>query len=129
MTPGNSSDETSLHNADTLAFAMPPKEIVSEGIALYFQYCHKQPLWLFLPDSLSIPERCRSEVIFGILGLALRYSNNPFLEGRTDQMCRQYTEAARSYVMFRIVQGTVDLSTLQCLCLTALAEYIGENSS
>ncbi|RHZ64500.1 hypothetical protein CDV55_105088 [Aspergillus turcosus] len=128
MTPGNPSDETGLQNADMLPFAMPPKEIVSEGIALYFQYCHKQPLWLFLPDSLSIPERCRSEVIFGILGLALRYSNNLFLEGRTDQMCRQYTEAARSYVMFRIVQGTVDLSTLQCLCLIALAEYIANDT-
>ncbi|GFF68446.1 hypothetical protein IFM47457_02067 [Aspergillus lentulus] len=128
LTPGNPSDESSLDNADILPFAMPPKEIVAEGIALYFQYCHKQPLWLFLPDSLSIPERCRSEVLFGILSLALRYSNNPFLDGRTDRMCRQYAEAARSYVMFRIVQGTVDLSTLQCLCLIALAEYIANDT-
>ncbi|KAH1486860.1 hypothetical protein KXV92_007619 [Aspergillus fumigatus] len=126
LTPGNPGDETGLDNADTLPFAMPPKEVVAEGIDLYFKYCHKQPLWLFLPDSLSIPEQCRSEVVFGVLSLALRYSNNPFLDGRTDQMCRQHAEAARSYVMFRIVQGTVDLSTLQCLCLIALAEYIGE---
>lgn len=126
LTPGNPGDETGLDNADTLPFAMPPKEVVAEGIDLYFKYCHKQPLRLFLPDSLSIPEQCRSEVLFGVLSLALRYSNNPFLDGRTDQMCRQYAEAARSYVMFRIVQGTVDLSTLQCLCLIALAEYIGE---
>ncbi|RHZ53916.1 iron-sulfur cluster-binding protein, rieske family domain protein [Aspergillus thermomutatus] len=128
MARGNPSDETGLQNAHTLPFAMPPKEIVAEGIALYFQYCHKQPLWLFVRDNLSIPERCRSEVIFGILSLALRYSNNPFLEGRTDQMCQQYAEAARSYVMIRIVQGTVDISTLQCFCLIALAEYIANDT-
>jgi hypothetical protein len=109
-----------------LPFAMAPKEIVAEGIALYFQYCHKQPLWLFDPDDLIIPERCRSEVVFSILSLALRYSNNPYLDGRTDHVCRQYAEAARSYAMFRVSQGTVNLSTIQSFCLIALAEYIGE---
>jgi hypothetical protein len=105
---------------------MPPKEVVTEGIALYFQYCHKQPLWLCDTDDLSA-ESCRSEVIFGVLSLALRYSNNPLLEGRVDQMCRQYAEAARSYAMLRVTHGTVNLSTLQSFCLIALAEYTGED--
>jgi hypothetical protein len=126
MTQGRPSDETALHVASMLPFAMPPKDIVAEGITLYFQYCHKQPLWLFDPDNLLIPEKCRSEVVFGMLSLALRYSSNPFLEGRIDQMCRQYAEAARGYAMFRVAQGTVNLSTIQSLCLIALAEYIGE---
>ncbi|KAJ5088774.1 hypothetical protein N7456_012390 [Penicillium angulare] len=107
---------------------MPPKEIVAEGIALYFKYCHKQPLWLFDRDDVSIPETFRRDVIFGMLSLALRYSNNPFLEGRTDRMCRHYVEAARSYVMFRIAQGTVDLSTIKSLCLIALAEHIANET-
>lgn len=106
---------------------MPPKDIVAEGIALYFQYCHKQPLWLFDPNDLLIPEKCRSEVIFGMLSLTLRYSNNPFFRGRIDQMCRQYAEAARSYAMLRLTEGTVNLSTIQSFCLFALAEYISEN--
>ncbi|KAJ5585576.1 uncharacterized protein N7459_005376 [Penicillium hispanicum] len=105
-------------------FASPPKDIIAESVSLYFQYCHKQPLWLFDPDDLSSPKRCRNEVIFGIMALALRYSNNHFLQGRADRMCRQYAEAARSLVMLRITQGTVDLSTMQSLCLIALAEYI-----
>ncbi|KAJ5949381.1 hypothetical protein N7454_000965, partial [Penicillium verhagenii] len=114
--------------SNPLPFTMPPKEIVAEGFALYFKYCHKQPLWLFDPDEMSMPETCRSEVIFGTLSLALRYSNNPFLEGRTDQMCRHYAEAARSYAMFRIAQGTVDLSTIQSLCLITLAGYIANDT-
>lgn len=122
---GRPNDRTALQIANTLPLGgMPPKDIVEECIALYYQYCHKQPLWLFDPDDLSRPENCRDEVVFGILTLALRYSDNPFLEGRTDQMCRQYAEAARSLIMFRISQGTVDLSTMQSLCLIALAQYI-----
>lgn len=128
MTRGRHSDEPDLEAASMLPFAMPPKDIVAEGINLYFQYCHKQPLWLFDPEDLLIPEKCRSEVVFGILSLALCYSKNPLLQGRTERMCRQYAEAARSYAMFRVAQGTVNLSTMQSLCLIALAEYIGESS-
>lgn len=123
---GRPNDEIALQVTDALPFAMPPKDVVEEGIALYFQYCHKQPLWLFDPDDLPIPGKCRSEIIFGILSLSLRYSTNPLLKGRIDQMCRQYAEAARSYAMLRITQGTVNLSTIQSFCLFALAEYIGE---
>lgn len=122
------SDETVLQNGHRLPVPMPPKHIITEGIALYFQYCHKQPLWLFDPEDLARPENCRNEVVFGILSLSLCYSDSPALEGRTDEMCRQYAEAARSYAMLRIAQGNVNLSTLQSFCLIAMAEYIGENT-
>lgn len=127
-TQGRPRDETALQITSSLPSAMPPKGIVAEGIALYFQYCHKQPLWLFDPEDLPIPENCRCEVIFGILSLALRYSNNPVLRGRIDQMCRQYAETACSYAMLRLTEGTVNISTIQSFCLFALAEYISENT-
>ncbi|KAJ5980147.1 hypothetical protein N7481_007445 [Penicillium waksmanii] len=123
-----SSDSMSLQLPEVMPFTLPSKEIVSESIGLYFRYCHKQPLWLLDPEDLASPENCRNEVIFGILTLALRYSDNPLLEGRKDQMCRQYAESARGLVMFRIAQGSVDLSTMQSLCLIALAEYISNDT-
>ena len=117
-----------LPDPNPLSFAIPPKDLVSEGISLYFQYCHKQPLWLFDMDGPFIPENHRSEVILSMLSLALRYSNNILLDGRIDQICRQYVDSACSSVMLRISQGSVDLSTLQSLCLIALAEYTGEKT-
>lgn len=123
---GASDEYTALQITNTLPLGMPSKDIVDESIALYFQYCHKQPLWLFDQSELSKQEGCRDEVIFGILSLALRYSENPSLQGRIDQMCRQYAEAARNLIMLRISQGTVNLSTMQSLCLIALAQYIGK---
>lgn len=106
---------------------MPPRHMISECIALYFQYCHKQPLWLFDPESFSNPADMPDEVILGISCLALRYSRNRILDGQVDQLCRQYAEAAHSLISFRISRGTVKLSTMQALCLIALAEYIGQS--
>jgi len=125
MKQDQSRDSTSLQLADAMPFTLPSKEIVSEAISLYFRYCHKQPLWLLDPEDLASPETCRNEILFGVLTLALPYSDNPLIERRKDQMCRQYAESARGLVMFRIAQGSVDLSTMQSLCLIALAEYIG----
>ncbi|KAJ5682892.1 hypothetical protein N7462_006057 [Penicillium macrosclerotiorum] len=108
--------------------AMPSKDLVSEAVELYFQFCHKQPLWLFDSDNLCFLEDCRHEVIFGILSLALRYSNNQSLRGNIDQLCRQYADAAHNLIMMRISHGNVHLSTMQSLCLIALAEYIANDT-
>lgn len=105
---------------------MPPRDMISKYIALYFQYCHKQPLWLFNPEDFSNLPSIPDEVIFGISSLALRYSRSHILDGQVDQQCRQYAEAAQSLISLRIARGKVNLSTMQALCLIALAEYIGE---
>jgi hypothetical protein len=105
---------------------MPPSEVILESFSLYRQYCHKQPLWLFDEDDLSVPDLFPQEITFGVLGLALRYSSNPFVEGRVDKMCRQYSEAARGSIMLQIAQGSVQISTIQSLCLVALSNFIGE---
>lgn len=112
-----------------IPFALPPQDIVIESFGLYLQYCHKQPLWLFDADDLSKPELFSEEIIFGILALALRYSDNPFFDGRTQKMCLEYAESARGLVMLRIAQGTVQLSTIQSLCLLALANFIGDSTA
>ncbi|KAJ5951584.1 uncharacterized protein N7479_009997 [Penicillium vulpinum] len=92
-------------SASDTPFIIPPKEIVIESFSLYLQYCHKQPLWLFDEEDLSNPQGSCQELMFGILALALRYSDNPFFEGQRDKMCREYAEAARGLVMLRIAQG------------------------
>lgn len=118
---------TSFRTLSMPKFTMPPRELMSECIALYFQYCHKQPLWLFDPESFSSSAEMPDEIILGISSLALRYSQNHIRDGQADQLCRQYAEAAHSLISFRIARGSVTLSTMQALCLIALAEYIGQS--
>ncbi|KAL4893432.1 hypothetical protein BDV59DRAFT_192981 [Aspergillus ambiguus] len=125
---GKAHDSANVQTVDTLPLAIPPKDIITEAIALYFQYCHKQPLWLFDADDFPVPENSPDEVVFGILSLALRYSHNHFLGASVDQLCRQYADAAHNLIMNRITRGAVRLSTLQSLCLIALAEYMANNT-
>lgn len=126
-----SHDDMSLQSANMTAnlttFTMPPKDMISKCLALYFQYCHKQPLWLFDPKDFSNLSDIPDEIIFGISSLALRYSRSHTLDGQVDQLCRPYAEAAHSLISLRISRGSVNLSTMQALCLIALAEYIGQS--
>lgn len=119
-----SHDTTSVWTVGMPKFTMPPRELISECIALYFQYCHKQPLWLFDPESFSNSTGRPEEIILGISSLALRYSQNHIRDGQADQLSRQYAKAAHSLISLRIAQGSVTLSTMQALCLIALSEYI-----
>ena len=114
------------NGAQVIPFTLPPQNVVDESVSLYLRYCHKQPLWLFDEEDLLKPHEIPREAIFGILALASRYSENSFFAGRIDQMCLEYTESARGLVMLRIAQGSVQLSTIQSLCLLALANFICE---
>ncbi|CAG7926862.1 unnamed protein product [Penicillium olsonii] len=116
------------NGAQVIPFTLPPQNVVDESVSLYLRYCHKQPLWLFDEEDLLKPHDIPREAIFGILALASRYSENSFFAGRIDQMCLEYTESARGLVMLRIAQGNVQLSTIQSLCLLALANFISNDT-
>lgn len=90
---------------------------------VYFQFCHMQPLWLFDRDDFTNPEECSEEIILSLLSLSLHYSNHDFFEGRSTILTRKYAQLARERVMTRIAQGNVELSTIQSLCMLALASF------
>lgn len=122
-------EEPPDNDLNPIPFTLPPQDIVVECVDLYLKYCHKQPLWLFDEDDFLQPDLCSREVFFGILALAARYSDNPFFTGRVQEMCAEYAESARGLVMLQIAQGSVQLSTIQSLCLLALANFIGKSRS
>ncbi len=59
------------------------------------------------------------EVIYAILGLSLRFSD----EAIDDLLENGYAESARKIVMSRVAEGLVELSTLQTLCLLSLIDF------
>ncbi|KAL1964457.1 hypothetical protein VTN77DRAFT_6883 [Rasamsonia byssochlamydoides] len=107
---------------------LPPKDVLAEAVDLYFRYCHKQPLWLFNRDELLAPEECCEEVIFAILALTVRFSNRPFFKGQSEQLAQRYAEASRGLIIAKIAQGTVQLSTIQSLCLLAFANFVAKDT-
>lgn len=92
----------------------------------YFTYCHRQPLWLFDDNDIPSLVNCTEELIFSLLALAARYSSHAYFDGQSQVFAHKYGEIARGLIMFRIAQGTVKLTTIQSLCLLALANFVGE---
>lgn len=96
----------------------PSPSDIAGGIALYFEYCHRQPIWCFERDEIRDFASMHDELACSILALTLRYSEN------ADQ-AKLYANNAKSLVMLRIANGTVDLATLESLCLLAYSSFIG----
>jgi hypothetical protein len=96
----------------------PSPSDIAGGIALYFEYCHRQPIWCFERDEISDFASMHDELACSILALTLRYSEN------ADQ-AKLYANNAKSLVMLRIANGTVDLATLESLCLLSYSSFIG----
>lgn len=82
-----------------------------------------QPLWLFDHGDFSNLDECSEEVILSLLSLSLHYSSHAFFEGRSTILTRKYAQLGREHVMTRIAQGNVELSTIQSLCMLALASF------
>jgi hypothetical protein len=65
------------------------------------------------------------EVLFSLLGLALRFNEDgPYYEDQATPV-KDYVEAARALVMKRVMDGAVELSTIQSLCLLSLIDFTG----
>ncbi|KAI8712484.1 hypothetical protein NCS52_01346700 [Fusarium sp. LHS14.1] len=90
------------------------------GIALYFEFCHRQPIWCFERDEVNDFASLHDELACSILALTLRFSEN------RDQS-QLYGNNAKSLIMLRIANGTVDLATLESLCLLSYSSFMDGN--
>ena len=95
-----------------------PSSVIAHGIDLYFQYCHRQPIWCFdREDALntgSLPE----ELVCSILALTSRFSE-------VSGDAQHYAENAKRLVTQRMGSGTVRLETIESLCLLAYSSFLG----
>ncbi|CAF3457619.1 hypothetical protein SNK03_006073 [Fusarium graminearum] len=98
----------------------PSVSDIAAGVALYFEYCHRQPIWCFERDEVSDFASMHDELACSILALTLRFSEN------ADQ-AKLYANNAKSLIMLRIANGSVDLATLESLCLLSYSSFIDGN--
>lgn len=95
----------------------PTPSAVVTAIDLYFQYCHRQPIWCFNRDEIDGRSQ---ELICSILALTSR-----FLRERERAQLQRYADGARRLIMLRIANGTVELETLESLCLLSYSFFMG----
>ncbi|KAF4444174.1 hypothetical protein F53441_11232 [Fusarium austroafricanum] len=103
------------------------KDVLDDVVDCYFHYCHKQPLWLFDQEEFAPAQNCSEETLLSILSLASCHSKHPFFQGRMAELSQGYAQAAREKILQRMGEGKVSLSTIQSLCILALANMQANN--
>ncbi|QGA12645.1 hypothetical protein EYB26_000289 [Talaromyces marneffei] len=104
------------------------KQALLSASRLFLTYCNYQPLPLFHPESFFASLDARdTELLDAIQALALRFSDEGITDPNIEQQIRLRTESCRKRVMERVADGTIELSTLQSLCLLILIEYTAGN--
>ncbi|KAJ5466153.1 hypothetical protein N7530_009940 [Penicillium desertorum] len=95
----------------------PSSSAIAKAIDLYFEYCHRQPIWCFDREQVSDPSYLSEELVCCLLALTSRFS-------RDREHLQHYGDSARSLVMLRMANGTVELETIESLCLLSYSSFL-----
>ncbi|KXJ85727.1 hypothetical protein Micbo1qcDRAFT_237374 [Microdochium bolleyi] len=110
-------------DAGPSSYPRPAATDISRAIQIYFQRCHRQPVWCFeredVRDQASLPD----ELVYSILALTSR-----FFSVRRAQLQR-YGNDARRLIMLRVANGSVALATIESLCLLSHSSFTDGNIS
>ncbi|KAF2138878.1 uncharacterized protein K452DRAFT_85780 [Aplosporella prunicola CBS 121167] len=132
--PSPSSNVTSARNVlerspQAANSLLPPWESVIVVAESYLTYCNCQPLPLFDQGHfLSSLSGRDPELLFSVLALAGRFSDEPIFQRNRDSVINGFADTARDVVMRRVSQGPVELSTLQSLCILSLVDFSNGNT-
>lgn len=101
-----------------MASLRPSRSDLATGINMYFKYCHRQPIWCFEREEIGRQGSLPEELACSILALTSRFSE------KRDHL-QLYGNNAKTLVMLRIANGTVDITTIESLCLLSYSSFIG----
>ncbi|KAI8653762.1 Zn(2)-C6 fungal-type domain-containing protein [Fusarium sp. Ph1] len=117
---------TTLASSPSSVYASPTsllsRETITRAIEIYFTRIRRQPLWLFDTEFPPTPDSS-VELICVILALSVTYDDAGF----SDSGLRSplfYGNTARRLIMLKVAEGTVDLQSVQALCLLAFFNLI-----
>ncbi|KAL4969947.1 Zn(II)2Cys6 transcription factor [Aspergillus stella-maris] len=99
------------------------------ALQLFYTYCNYQPLPLFHHKSFQATAGYRDpELLLAIQALGLRFNGNGIADPDIEQQIQEWTERSRRMVMARVTEGSVELSTLQALCILIFIDHAKGNS-
>ncbi|OLN95469.1 hypothetical protein CCHL11_05169 [Colletotrichum chlorophyti] len=104
------------NNNNPAAVVFDPDDMAT-GVNMYFKFCHRQPIWCFERDELGDYDSLPEELASSILALTYRFSE------KRDHM-QLYSSNAKTLIMLRIANGTVDITTIESLCLLSYSSFM-----
>lgn len=93
---------------------------VVHALDVYFERVHRQPIWCFNRQDLGYNTEISRELTYSILELTARFSRD------RDHEPQHYGESARWSIMLRVANDTVELETIESLCLLSYSAFIGK---
>ncbi|KAJ6133867.1 hypothetical protein N7523_000189 [Penicillium sp. IBT 18751x] len=120
---GRGQKQATIKHCCQIGFPRPEIQIspstISAGIEIYFDLFHRQPIWCFNHEEFEQNEEISTELAYSILELTAR-----FMQDNEEQ---QYGEHAKRSIMLRIANGSVELETIESLCLLSYSAFIDGN--
>ncbi|KAL0938428.1 uncharacterized protein CTRU02_205038 [Colletotrichum truncatum] len=114
--------ESSINN-----IAVVTESHLTEVGRLYLTWCHCQPIKLFAEDNFLASLSSRDpELILVLEALALRFPPGSLIAENEQQLISK-ARSSKRIVMDRILDGRVELSTIQSLCLISMVEFASGN--
>lgn len=99
------------------------------ALDLYFTFCNSQPLSLFArgvcPENIG---RRDPELLLAMEALGLRFQGRVVKDCQIESEIQRKTKRSRQIIMSRLDDGTVELSSIQSLCLLSILEYTCEDA-
>ncbi|KAH8649721.1 hypothetical protein BGZ60DRAFT_389605 [Tricladium varicosporioides] len=111
--------------------ALPAWDVIFTAAQAYLRFCDCQPLPLFHHQSfLQTLQQRDDEILLSVLGLATRFCGDlPLYLGQSQtRLADGHVRAARGIVFKKVLDGTVELSTIQSLCLLSLVDFTNGNT-
>lgn len=110
-----------------LAPPASPSIFGSSGVPdaeLYLTFCNAQPFLLFPHrSSLASLGKRDPELLLAIEALGVRFKGPGAIDQEIQLDIKRKTEKACQMAMMRLASGTVELSTIQTLCLLSILEF------
>lgn len=117
--PGRKQSVSYPSDNSSTAVVFDPDDMET-GLDLYFKYCHRQPIWCFEREEVGDYRTLPEDLASSILALTSRFSD------KRDHL-QLYSNNAKTLIMLRIANGTVDLTTIESLCLLSYSSFIDGN--
>ncbi|KAL2830433.1 hypothetical protein BJY01DRAFT_118802 [Aspergillus pseudoustus] len=113
----------------TVSTAMPPASVARNAIHMFWTYCNFQPLPLFRHTTFpGTTENRDPELLLALQALGLRFSGGGISEPEIKRLIMNWTEESRRLVMVRVTEGSMELSTLQTLCILIFIDFTAGRS-
>ncbi|CAG7920093.1 unnamed protein product [Penicillium olsonii] len=96
----------------------------TQGLQLYLTYCNSQPLLLFPSrSSLASLGKRDEELMLAMEATGVRFRGQGVHDKAIQDEIKSKMERSCNMVMMRIAAGTVELSTIQTLCILSMLEF------